>query len=486
MNNKFILALDQGSSSSRVLAFDENGQVVAQLATPVETVRPAAGLAEINAEGLLLGQLNLLKQIIAQVGAENVASLSVTSQRSTIVFWDKLTGKPLMPALSWQDGRAIAQIEAVNLSQETVHSLTGLYKTPFYSAAKIKWAVENVPAVRQAAQEGRLCAGPTASYIIWHLTGGRVFACDPTLAQRTLLFNLHTLTWDKQLLSAFGINPAWLPQIKRTCDDYGVWEEAGQRMAIRVCVGDQQAALCALRVVSGGACINYGTGAFFMRNTGSQCHLLPGLLTSVAASTVHAGEKSEFLLEGPLNACGSVFTWLNALGIAVHQEELDAVVAQAKQPIWCLPALGGLGAPYWDFSASPVMADFTPHTTQADIVAGVVKGLAYLMADIVFYAERFGVKSSDIKVSGGLSKSHALLQAQADILQMRLLPCVESESTATGAALLAAEELGTDTSRWETLRLLPAIKPQLEVETAEDNYRAWHQFLNWCKVRKNK
>lgn len=481
MSNKKIISLDQGSSSSRALVFDEQGRAVARAARAVNTIRPQEGLAEFDGWELLQGQLDSLHEVLQQINASEVAAIAVASQRSTVVFWDRLTGKPLAPVLSWQDGRAQMQTTAADFPQEAVHSLTGLYKTPFYSAAKIAWTLQHIPAVTQAATEGRLCVGPVASYVIWHLTSGKVFACDPTLAQRTLLFNISTLNWEPQLLQAFGIAREWLPVVKRTADDYGVYEKDGVLIPIRVCVGDQQAALKSLRIVSGGSCINYGTAAFFMRNTGTQCHVLPGLLTSVGTQT---GAGCEYLLEGPVNACGTLFAWLNEIGISCSASDIDALCEQAKNPVDFLPALGGLGAPYWDFNATPVFAGLSPLTKKSDMILGVVQGLANLLADIVFYAERYGIKSGDIKVTGGLSKSRTLLRAQADILQMRLLPCAEAESTAVGAALLAAEDLGVEGFQWETMELLPAVEPSLDPEAAEEKYMKWHRFLNGCQQHK--
>ncbi len=485
MNNKFIIAIDQGSSTSRALAIDEKGHVAARASRALETRRQSNAGAQVTAEfdawEMLTGQLDALFAVLAQVGAGNCAAISVASQRSTIVFWDRLTGRPVAPALSWQDGRAAEEAAQAEIAQETVHRLTGLYKTPFYSAPKIAWTLKNIPEAAQAARDGRLCVGPVASYIIWHLTGGKTFACDPTLAQRMLLLNISTFNWEPQLLQAFGIERGWLPQIKRTADDYGVFEHEGIQVPVRVCVGDQQAALCALRIVAGGACINYGTGAFFMRNTGSQRHLLPGLLTSVGAVASGTGE---YLLEGPVNACGTAFAWLSEIGFSFSTDEMDALCESAKEPVWFLPALGGLGAPYWDFGAAPVLSGFSPRTQKADVVAGAVRAMALLLADIVFYAERFGIKSTEIKVTGGLSKCRSLLRAQADILQSRLLPCSESESTAAGAALLAAQGAGIDASQWETMRLLPPVEPHMDAEEAEDLFEQWHAFLNWCKLRK--
>jgi len=483
MNNKYIIALDIGSSSSRALAIDAQGKIIARSSRPVETLRPMEGQAEIDADVLWQGQRNMLEEIAAQIGLENIASLAITSQRSTVVFWDKLTGKPLSAALSWQDGRAEIPAAASQLDKEFIHRLTGLYVTPYYSAAKIHWALQHIQPVAQAAQAGRLCVGPLASYILWQLTGGKVFACDPTLAQRMLLFDIEKLDWSEELLDIFNVRREWLPQLKATCDKYGTWEKDGHSIPITVCVGDQQAALCALRVFNGEACINYGTGAFFMRNTGGKCHFLPGLLTSVAAS-VSNDNRCEYLLEGPLNACGTVFAWLGALGIEVKQEEIDVLCEQAVAPISFLPALGGLGAPYWDFQISPIMAGFSLHTTKADIVLGTVHALSYLMADIVFYAERCGISCQEIRVAGGLSQSRALLQSQADILQMSLIPCLESEGSALGAALLAAPSVGIDASGWNTLEILNKIQPKIDADCAEERYQRWHQFLNWCKSGK--
>ncbi|MBO7238758.1 MAG: hypothetical protein J6U96_05755, partial [Elusimicrobiaceae bacterium] len=240
-------------------------------------------------------------------------------------------------------------------------------------------------------------------------------------------------------------------------------------------------ALYALEIKEGGACINYGTGAFFMRHTGTDCHFFPGLLTSVA---VTHGKQSKYLLEGPVNACSTVFAWLSALGIEIKQEELDTLCAAAKEPISLLPALGGLGAPYWDFKLSPVMAGFSPRTTKADVALGTVESLANLLADIVFYTAKCGISATQIKVAGGLSKSRALLQSQADILQLPLVPCAESESTALGAALLGAKVANIDTVQWKTLELLPSVKPQLPAEQAKSKYEKWQAFVSWCKAGK--
>lgn len=479
MSKQTILSVDLGTSSSRVLAVDERGNILASVSRPVTLSRPQEGRAEMDAQQWLQDVWALLDEMAAKTEGE--ITLSIASQRSTIVFWNRKTGEPLCPILSWQDGRAWQQTQAISLSQEEIHERTGLYKTPFYSAAKIKWALEQIPAVAHAAKENRLCIGPLASFLIWHLTAGRVFACDSTLAQRTLLFNIHTLDWDDTLLQHVGVQRSWLPQIKPTAADYGVWEHAGRSCTIRVCVGDQQAALYALQLVAGEACINYGTGAFYMYHTGAQCQLLPGVLTSVGASGVHENQAA-YLLEGTVNACGSLFEWLRAQGFAFEMQELDALVAQAKQPVWLLPALGGLGAPYWDFTASPVVAGLSPHTRKSDWLAGAVAAIAYLIADIEFYLAKQGRKAASLKVSGGLSQLQVLLQKQADILQCPLHPCVEHEGSAMGAALLAAEIAQKPFASWKTISYLPQVSPHLSAGQAAQQYAQWQNFCHWARA----
>ncbi len=480
MPNKIIITLDQGSSSSRALAVDSQGRVVASAATPLHTFRPQAQVAELDAAKLLQGQLAVLQEVFAKTTNYTVSALAVATQRSTVVFWDKQTGQSLAPVLSWQDGRAMQISQGVSLPQEQIHQLTGLYNTPFYSAAKIAWALQHIPAVQQAAQADKLCVGPVASYLIWHLTGGQVFACDPTLAQRMLLMNIHTLDWEDTLLEQFHIPRNILPHIQATTDPYGSWKQ----IPITVCVGDQQAALTALRVSAGNACINYGTGAFFMHHTGTQCQLIAGLLTSVAAQSSLSSSSINYLLEGPVNACSTVFNWLQSLGIQLDMQQLDKLVSQAKNPVKLLPALGGLGAPYWDFTLSPIIAGMMAQTTAADIAAGAIQAIANLLADIVYYAASHGIKSQNIKVSGGFAHHASLLQAQADILQQNLLPCTEKESTAIGAALLAAQQMQWDTAQWHTVEMLPQITPRLSAPQAQQQYQTWRDFISWCKQAK--
>lgn len=475
MTNKLIIALDQGSSSSRALAVDEFGQVTAKQTVPVSPSYPGPELAEYNAEELFASQLAPLQRVLDSVGPENAAAIAVSSQRSTVVLWDKETGQALCPALTWQDGRASKEAESAPLTQEEAHRLTGLYKTPFYSAPKIAWCLAHEPQVAEAATNGRLLIGPVATYIIWRLTGGRTFAVDPALAQRMLLLNINTLQWDSSLLQAFGIDRAWLPEIRASQADYGFYEYKGARIPINVCTGDQQAALAAVGFAEGACLINYGTGAFLLCNTGRELKQIPGILTSV-------GADGAYMLEGPVNAAGSAFRWLKELGIDVDMKELDGLYQQSRRPVWFLPALGGLGAPYWDFTVSPVFSGLSAQTKKADIAAGALRGVAFLLADIAFYLRQNKVEFKDVSVSGGIAGSRGLLQFQSDLLRMPLRVCAETESSALGCAFLAAGGLGWSTQNWQTNRTQQQVCPEMEEGLSRELYKRWTAFVSWCRT----
>ena len=469
-----IIALDQGTSGSRAFAIAPDGSVRAQKSAPLAPVRPGEGLSEYDAEVLLDSQWKVLNELLDEVGPEQAAALAVTSQRSTVVLWDKQTGRAVAPVLSWEDGRAQTEADEADIPQEEVHQITGLYKTPYFSAPKIAWCLKHIPQAAQALQEGRLCAGPVASYLIWKLTQGQTFAADPTLAQRMLLLDIHTQTWSDRLCRAFGVPESCLPQILPSRADYGVYEYKGVRIPLAVCVGDQQASVAFMGLEKGQACMNYGTGAFLLYHAGAEKPvLLPGMLTSLSACGPDG--KSAFLLEGPVNAAGSALQWLRAQGMAFDPAETDELCRQAQQPVWFLPALGGLGAPYWDFAFSPVSAGLSPRTRRPDWVAGVLRGVAFLLADIAAYLRENGFEiSGPVQVSGGLSRSSWLVQTQADVLQLPLTALPEAESSVLGAAQLAAP----------TAAKRPAgtlFSPRISGPDARRLYARWRQFVGWCK-----
>lgn len=472
-----IVAVDQGTSSTRAFAVALDGSIRAERTVPLSPLRPGEGLSEYDAQTLLESQERVLRALLAEIGPHRVQALAVTSQRSTVVLWDKQTGRAVAPVLSWEDGRAAAEAERADLSQEEVHQITGLYKTPYFSAPKIAWCLKNIPAAAEALKAGRLCVGPVASYFIWKLTNGKTFAVDPTLAQRMLLLDIRTLSWSDTLCRAFGVPETSLPRLLPSTADYGVYEYQGVRIPITVCAGDQQASVAFMRLQKTQACINYGTGAFFLYHAGTEKPVfLPGMLTSLGVSG--ADGKCAFLLEGPVNAAGSAVEWLRAQGIPFDPAETDELCRQASQPVWFLPALGGLGAPYWDFSFSPVAAGLSPRTRRPDWVAGVLRGVAFLLADIAVYLQTNGFAlSAPVQVAGGLSRSAWLVQTQSDYLQMPLHLLHDVQSTVLGAARLAAGRAG---AQWPGPQA-EVFTPRLEAQQAQQLYARWRRFVAWCK-----
>lgn len=473
MTEKIIIALDQGSSASRAVAITRGGAVLAKEIIPV-SLRVNGAECDYDAQDLLSTQINALDKIIA-ANLGQITAIAVCAQRSTIVMWDKTTGKALGPALSWLDGRA-ASIAAQNpLTQDEIHSRTGLYKTPYYSAPKIKWCLQNFPAAQEVLAKGNLLCGPVASWLIWHMTGGKIFAADITNAQRTLLFNIKTMDWDNDILKSFAIPREILPQILPSAADYGSYKD----IPITVCVGDQQAAAAATGLLKQGDCsINYGTGAFALLNIGQMPVDIPGILTSVAFNT--AKQKNDFILEGPVNAAGSLFTWLNSVGLDFDARDLDNIAAVSKTPAQVYPALGGIGAPLWDFSVMPVLTGLKPNTSKADIVAGTMRGLCFFVADIVNYINKAGFTAERVQASGGLAASAALLKFQSAVLQRPIIRAKETETAALGAAYISALNAGIDTSSWQAFKNYEVFEPEIPSREAAELYASWRAFADWA------
>lgn len=479
MTQKYIAALDLGTSGCRAAAVSLDGRVICQKSVPLAPLRRAAGMSEYEAQTLFGAQLNALHAVLNEAGPQYVAGIAVASQRSTVVLWDKSSGQAVAPVLTWEDGRASQETALCSLPQEEVHALTGLYNTPYFSAPKIAWCLKNCPPARAALQKGTLAVAPAASYFIWRLTDGAVLATDPTLAQRTLLFDINTHAWSEPLCQAFGVPMTVLPEVLPSAADYGFYNYNGVKIPVLACAGDQQAAVYANGLTEGKCTLNYGTGAFLLYNIGREAKQLAGILTSVAVSQDTC--KSDFLLEGPVNAAGSVFMWLSSLGVEIDVTQADALVRTARRPVWFLPALGGLGAPYWDFSVTPVMAGFSPLTQKADIVAGAVRAVAFSVADVAYYLRKFGLDPAETSVSGGLSRLETLVQFQADILQKELSVSEETEGTLLGAARLAARRLGAAEDAWSFPSVKRTVTPSLFGVEADKEYRNWRQFVQWCQ-----
>lgn len=479
MGERFIIVLDQGSSSSRALAFDLEGNIRFKAQRKLEASYPGPGLAEYDAEKLYQSQAEALDEVLAKLpeGAE-AAALGVAAQRSTVVFWDKGTGAPLAPALSWQDGRALELLGRVPVSNTKIHDLTGLYKTPYYSASKMAWALENFPAVKAAAAEKRLLAAPVAAYLLWRLSGGKTFVIDPSQAQRTLLFNLRRLKWEPRLLSAFGVDAALLPELKPSVGRLGAVEAGGRRIPATAMLGDQQAAMLGLGLEApNSAALNYGTGAFLLVNTGRKPLKIRGLLNSVGWQQGKGKKNICYFTESTVNSAGTALEWLRQkFGLFDDISDVDGMCRKSRNRLHCLPAIGGLGAPYWDFTTFTTFAGFSPHSDKYDVVRGVTEGIAYMVADAFDLVRKKGIKIEELKVSGGLSKIDWLLQFQADITGARLTALEESEATAMGAALAAARGLGL-APQWAPKVSARVFSPSIGEEERQNLIRGWRIFV---------
>ncbi|MBI3550663.1 MAG: glycerol kinase [Elusimicrobia bacterium] len=438
-----IIALDQGSSSSRALVIGPGGKVGARAQHPIKTYNPQPGWFEHDAEEIWRTIDRSLDEALAALPkSTRVLCAGLTTQRSTFVLWDSKTGKSLCRAPSWQDGRAGEVVESVRDRQLEIHERTGLYLTPYYSAPKLRWLIDRHPAVKKALDAGRLRAGPVGTYLLYRLTRGEVFAADPSLAQRMMLFNIRSLDWDERALETFGVPREILPSIRASADHYGEIERRGRKIPVTALLGDQQAASLGLGgEEAGSGVLNYGTGAFFLLNTGQEQHRIPGLLTSVAWQ--RHGQRCQYFQEGTVHAAGSSFQWLqDSLGVLSGLGKIDATCRRSKQRILALNAVGGLGAPRWDYTTFTTFLGMNSRTCPEDFVRAVAEGVAFLISDIVFAARRAGLSVKSTRASGGLSRVDYLMQFQADILQSDIIQVKEAEATALGIASLAAEEAG--------------------------------------------
>ena len=476
---EFILVLDQGSSGSRALAFDLEGTVRFKARRKLEAAYPAQGLAEYDAEEIFRTQKESLSEVLSKLPpGSKVPALAIAAQRSTVVLWDRRTGAPLCPALSWQDGRALELLSGISLSNRKIHDATGLYKTPYYSASKIAWCLKNYPAVKKAAEEKHLLISPVAGFLLWKFSKGAQFALDPAQAQRTLLFNIRRLKWDKRLLEAFGVPPDCLPEVRPSFGDYGRIETDGFSLPVRAMLGDQQAAMLGLGVEGeNAAALNYGTGAFLLVNTGARPVQIRGLLNSVGWQAGRGKKSLCYFTESTVNSAGTALEWLKLrFGLFDDIGDVDGMCRKSKNRLFCLPAIGGIGSPYWDFSAFTTITGFSAGSDKYDVVRGMVEGVAFMVADSLDLIKRKGFKIEELKVSGGLSKINWLLQFQADITGAKVLRLEEAEATAAGAALAAARAIGLNPS-W-TIKTSPAeFLPQSGEEERRTLLKGWRRFV---------
>ena len=470
MSNKYILALDQGTSSSRAIVFDHEGNCCSVAQMEFTQYFPQPGWVEHNPMEIWSSEAAVIAEAITKLGVNglDIAGIGITNQRETTIVWDAETGVPVYNAIVWQDRRTSAFCDSLKELGlvDIIREKTGLIIDAYFSGTKIKWILDNVPGAREKAEAGKLRFGTVDSWLVWQLTRGDVHVTDVTNASRTMLFNINTLEWDDELLSMLGIPRSMMPAVKSSSEVYGYTKTTifAHEVPIAGIAGDQQAALFGQMCTEPGSVKNtYGTGCFLLMNTGTKPILSKNNLLSTVAWKI--GAEVSYALEGSIFVGGSVVQWLrDGLGVIRSSSEVEALAEAlaASVPdnggVYFVPALTGMGAPYWDQYAHGVICGITRGTTAAHIARAALEGIAFQTMDIVHAMEKdAGVPLAELKVDGGASRNNLMMQFQADILGARVVRPKVTETTALGAAYLAGLAVGY----WSSLE---EIKAQWQVE----------------------
>ena len=448
---KYILALDQGTTSSRAIVFDHNGSIRSAAQKEFSQHFPQPGWVEHNPNEIWSSEAAVIAEAISaiDINGKNIAGIGITNQRETTIVWDIDTEEPVYNAIVWQDRRTASlcdQLKAQGLV-DMVREKTGLIIDAYFSGTKIKWILDNVPGARERAEKGKLRFGNVDSWLVWRLTRGEVHVTDVTNASRTMLFNIHTLKWDEDLLKLLDIPVSMMPEVKSSSEVYGHTKTTifAHEVPISGIAGDQQAALFGQMCVEPGAIKNtYGTGCFVMLNTGARPVLSRNnLLTTIAWKI---GDKVNYALEGSIYVGGSVVQWLrDGLGIIKSSSEVEELASSVPDSggVYFVPALTGLAAPYWDQYARGTIVGITRGTTAAHIARAALDGIAFQTYDIAQAMSRdMGAPLTELKVDGGASRNNLLMQFQANLLDIDVVRPKVTETTALGAAYLAGLAVG--------------------------------------------
>ena len=492
---KYILALDQGTTSSRAILFDCNGRVAGKAYQEFRQIYPRAGWVEHDPKDILGSQVGVIAEALVRAGASlsDVEGVGVSNQRETTLVWDAQTGEPIYNAIVWQCRRTADMCDKLKEEglDKLIYQKTGLVADAYFSATKIKWILNNVAGARDLARAGRLRFGTVDTYLLYALSGGRIYATDYTNAARTMLFNIHTLKWDDDLLSLFDIPRSMLPEVYPSGYDYGRTDGTflGRELNICAVAGDQQAALFGHLCTNKGDIKNtYGTGCFLLMNTGkSPVDSRNGLITSLAAGIEPA---PDYILEGSVFVGGAAVQWLRdelrVISTAAESEEL-ALKVPSSDGVYVVPAFTGLGAPYWDARARGAIVGITRGTSREHIVRATLEGIAYQVADIVSAMERdAGIKINQLRVDGGASANNFLMSLQSDILGCSVLRPAIVETTALGAAYLAGITSGIWSDAEELRnneRIERTFTPSIGGEERAKLLSGWRSAVSAARIR---
>jgi glycerol kinase len=484
----FILALDQGTTSSRAIVFDRQGGIRAMAQQEFRQIFPQAGWVEHDPDEIWESQLAVARQALAGAGleAKEIAAIGITNQRETTVIWDRRTGKPIHNAIVWQDRRTADFCDGLKQSgqAELFARKAGLVVDAYFSGSKIRWLLDHVAGARDRAVRGELAFGTIDSWLLWKLTGGSLHATDPSNASRTLLYNLHTGDWDEEMLQVLDVPRPLLPVLRSSSEIYGETATGvfAHPVPIAGIAGDQQAALFGQNCFSRGLAKNtYGTGCFMLMNIGSTpAPSQHQLLTTVAWKR---GAETSFALEGSVFIGGAVVQWLrDGLGIIKSSSEIEALAASVPDcgGVYLVPAFAGLGAPHWDQYARGTITGLTRGTTSGHIARAALEGIAFQVADVLdVMREDSGIAVNELRVDGGASANNLLMQFQADLLRVAVVRPKVVETTALGAAYLAGLATGFWKNESEVHR---AWQPDRVFEPVMSADEAKHRRARWVEA----
>jgi glycerol kinase len=490
-SRSLLLALDQGTTSSRAILFDRHGTAVAVGQREFRQHFPQPGWVEHDATEIWATQRATIAEALARAGAsiDRIHAIGITNQRETTLLWDRATGEPIAPAIVWQDRRTAgrcAELEAAGHGA-FVRERTGLVLDPYFSATKIGWLLDNVPGARARAERGELAFGTIDSWLAWKLSGGALHVTDPSNASRTLLYDLHACDWSDALLALFGVPRALLPRIVPSCGPIGEVELEGRRVLLAGIAGDQQAALFGQACFTPGMAKNtYGTGCFLLMNTGAQPRASSTGLVSTAAWTLATpgGMERSYALEGSVFVAGAVVQWLrDGLGMIGSAAEVEALAASVPDTagVHLVPAFTGLGAPWWDPDARGALLGLTRGATRAHVARAALEAIAFQSADLLGAMQRDAPEPlTELRVDGGASANDLLMQFQADLLGVPVVRPRTLETTALGAASLAGLATGfwddrdTLARHWQVDR---RFEPAMSRDEASARLAGWHDAV---------
>ena len=482
---KYLMALDQGTTSSRCIIFNKKGEIVSLAQKEFTQYFPQSGWVEHDANEIWASQAGVMTEAMAKcsIEAEEIAAIGITNQRETTIVWDKETGEPIYHAIVWQCRRTADYVDRLKEEgyDKVIKEKTGLIVDPYFSATKIKWILDHVEGAREKADQGKLLFGTVDTWLIYKMTKGRVFATDVTNASRTMLYNIHSLCWDEELLDKFGIPASMLPEVKQSSEVYGMTRKSllGEPVLIAGVAGDQQAALFGQCCFEAGQSKNtYGTGCFLLMNTGEQAvDSKHGLLTTIA---IGRNGKVQYALEGSVFVAGAAIKWLRdelkLIDNAAETEELANSVPDSNG-VYVVPAFTGLGAPYWNAYARGAVFGLSRGANRAHFVRATLESLAYQSLDVIRAMEEDAeIAVTSLRVDGGASANDFLLQFQADILNGEIIRPKVAETTALGAAYLAGlavgyyQDVDEIQSNWQRDK---EFVPRFREEERERLYAGW-------------